>query len=246
MLNILIVEDDEPTLRYCAEIIEKVGKNIKTFTAQSGNEALSILQQNTIDGAFLDIELPDIDGLSLATKIRDIDKYHFLPIVFATGHDYDHPETYKKHHIFDYISKPFDEAIFQETTIRFTNEIKAQKKLIHKRERALPFKAEEGNVYYRLEDILYVEKCPGKKTLVVTKKEKRVVSYIPLAKIKAAIDDELFAYCTKSCIVNVSNIVKIVSISSKTWDIFFRGAEDIKCSLSYNYRVKVTELLQKR
>ena len=98
MKKILVVEDDNNELKFCVKALRKLNKDIYVVTAHSAEEALSYLNHNqsNIDGAFIDIGLPGIDGFSLAAKIRDMEKYHLLPIVFETATHNDFPETYKQ------------------------------------------------------------------------------------------------------------------------------------------------------
>jgi len=245
MLSLLVVEDEEGFLHYCAGLLRKINRNATIFTAASGEEALTILEQNTIDGAFLDIELPGMNGLTLAERIRDIERYHFLPVIFVTGKDYDYPKTYQLYRNLDYISKPFTEAAFIDKATDFIREIKAQKKLLLKKERVIILPVEGGSAGVMLEDILYAEKTPSRKIRVVTARHEYLRSYTTLEKFMAELDDEIFAYSTKSCIVNVSNIAEIRPVTRKTWDIVFRDAIDKKCSLSESYYTSVKNMWQK-
>jgi len=245
MLNLLVVEDNEEFLSYCVHLLRKIKNDVTLFPVASGEEALTILEQNTIDGAFLDIELPGMDGLALAKRIRDMEKYHFLPIVFVTGQDHDHPETYKQYHNIDYISKPFTENMFIERATHFLNEIKAQRKLILKKERMIILPVEGGAVSVKLSDILYAERTYSRRIKVVTRRQDYLRSHTTMEKFFAELDDEMFAYCNRSCIVNISHIEEIRSDARKRWSIIFRDAYGKTCNLSGNYYSSVKSKWQK-
>ena len=61
----------------------------------------------TFDALFLDIELPGLDGMSLAESIRRQDRD--IPLVFITNHSYIMPKGFAVEAI-DFIVKPLDEA----------------------------------------------------------------------------------------------------------------------------------------
>ena len=59
---------------------------MESFAAQSGFEALEWLRQNPhFDLAILDMQMPEMDGLTLAAKIRQLPRYQDLPLVMLTS-----------------------------------------------------------------------------------------------------------------------------------------------------------------
>lgn len=80
--SILII-DDEPNLRRSLGLIlQRVGYVITT--ASNAAEALHLLQAGAYDLTFLDIKLPDQNGLQLLPQIRDL--YPDMPILILTAH----------------------------------------------------------------------------------------------------------------------------------------------------------------
>lgn len=57
-------------------------RTLKTF--QSGEEALHYAEQNPIDAAFLDMEMPGIHGLGLAKRLKEIDSD--IRVIFVTAY----------------------------------------------------------------------------------------------------------------------------------------------------------------
>jgi len=250
MLNILLVEDEEPFLKSYAGLLGKIKSEITVFPVTSGEDALVILKQNPIDGSFLDIELPGISGLTLATKIREMEKYHFLPIVLVTGHDYNSPETFKATHCFDYISKPFTEADFMERAKSFIREIRAQRKQIQQRERMLILPTYTGTERVKLTDILYAEKTATREIRIVTFGHVYLRRNTPLEQFLIEIDDEMFTNSSKSCIVNTANISQIIPKSRKTYEIIFSDSardrvREERCNLSISRHPTVMKLMQR-
>ncbi len=80
--SILII-DDEPNLRRSLGLILQRAGYIIT-TASNATEALHLLQAGAYDLAFLDIKLPDQNGIQLLPKIREL--YPEMPILILTAH----------------------------------------------------------------------------------------------------------------------------------------------------------------
>ena len=245
MLNILLVEDDAPILQFCNDALFETGESIQVFTAKSGEEALVELDRYHIDGAFIDIGLPGINGLSLAKEIRKVERYEFLPIAFATAAEYNHSDTYLELHYYDYISKPFEKDAFIAAASRFIGKIKAHNKLYTEKERRIVFQYEGALLSFPYSEVLYITvKSYSKKLLIVTKQQKYIRSDITLTNQLTELHSEMFAMCNKSCIVNISNIERIQKTSNKTWDIYFRDAPGIKCELSWKYHTIVKNIFE--
>ena len=72
-LNILIVEDDDNSIKLLMAYVKNYGKNI--LVAENGEEAVKICKNNPdIDLIFMDIELPVMDGYEATRKIREFNK----------------------------------------------------------------------------------------------------------------------------------------------------------------------------
>ncbi|PMG53543.1 DNA-binding response regulator [Vibrio splendidus] len=103
-----IIADDEALLRHhldksLAEVwpeLEIVGK------AQNGLEAMQSIQQLKPDVAFLDIRMPELDGISLAKQLNKLDSPPL--IVFITAYD-EYAVKAFEHNAMDYLLKPINE-----------------------------------------------------------------------------------------------------------------------------------------
>lgn len=247
MLNILLVEDDDLIMRFYIDVLTENIKSIKLIPARDGEEALAIIGRRHIDGVFLDIGLPGIDGLALARQIRKIAKYEFLPIVFATAAEHNHPETYLELHYYEYISKPFVKNDFILAAKRFIGKIKAHKHIYHEKERSLVLQEKGAFVPIPVSSILYITvKAYSKTLLIVTKNHEYKRSDITLRNQLAELPGDMFALCNKSCIVNLHNIESIKKRSDKTWSICFKNAPGKICDLSWKYHTPIISMFDKK
>ncbi|MDE0300962.1 MAG: response regulator [Candidatus Poribacteria bacterium] len=66
--RILIVDDDNASLEVLSEVLTRA--NYEIYSASTGYDAAKIIQENTLDMAILDYDLPDTTGLDLLQHIK--------------------------------------------------------------------------------------------------------------------------------------------------------------------------------
>ena len=102
-MNILVVEDDKMIREGICEFLSEFEYN--TFQAEDGKQAISIFENNEINLAILDIQLPYINGLEVLKTIR---KTSDIPVLMLTAFS---DEEYKINAFISladgYIEKPF-------------------------------------------------------------------------------------------------------------------------------------------
>ncbi len=104
--TLLIMDDDIPVREALRRILENEGYNV--LSAASGAELTDLLDVSAIDGVFLDVGLPWVNGLELARLMRQHDQLKKIPIIFVSG--YATKEDIKRGFAAgadDYITKPF-------------------------------------------------------------------------------------------------------------------------------------------
>ncbi|MCL2704774.1 MAG: response regulator [Spirochaetaceae bacterium] len=114
VIKILIVDDSrimQNILKNSFDEKEAWGKTA-FLTALNGEEALKVMDENTIDILLLDWNMPKLDGLSVLKKIRQSDKYKALPVIMITSEaaKYNVIEALKAG-VSDYIIKPASRKI---------------------------------------------------------------------------------------------------------------------------------------
>ncbi|MFB2833895.1 response regulator [Floridanema evergladense] len=80
---ILLVEDSIAIRTQEKRILEGAGYEV--VTAVDGMDALSKLKSRSYDAIVSDIQMPNLDGLSLAAKIRQHKEYSEIPIILVTS-----------------------------------------------------------------------------------------------------------------------------------------------------------------
>ena len=120
MINVLVVEDDPMV----AQLHEHYLSQIKGFElcdiAGNGDEALSLLAENSYDLLILDVFMPTMDGLQLLAKIREAG-YDVDVIIVSAANDKDKIKLALRLGAVDYIIKPFE---FERFNLALNNYLK--------------------------------------------------------------------------------------------------------------------------
>jgi len=82
-LRVLLAEDSEINQELVAEILAQVGVSCRM--ADNGLEALRILDREVFDAVFLDIQMPEMDGMAAARAIRSSSRFRELPLIAMTA-----------------------------------------------------------------------------------------------------------------------------------------------------------------
>lgn len=102
---IMIVDNEEPMRKLIQLFLQ--ADCYDTIQAASGNEALQILEQTTIDLVLLDVMMPGMDGFDACTAIR---RFSPVPIIMLTARDTMTDKVIGlKLGADDYITKPFEQ-----------------------------------------------------------------------------------------------------------------------------------------
>ncbi len=82
---VLVVEDNEINQQVARELLESWG--LRVSIAENGRDGVLAVQKNTFDMVFMDIQMPEMDGISATKAIRELDsKNRDVPIVAMTAH----------------------------------------------------------------------------------------------------------------------------------------------------------------
>jgi two-component system chemotaxis response regulator CheY len=84
-LNVLIVDDSAAIRKILVRVLSQTDLPIKNLhEANDGSEALKILEDNEVSLVLSDINMPNIDGIELLTRIKATPKWKQLSVVMIT------------------------------------------------------------------------------------------------------------------------------------------------------------------
>lgn len=91
--TLLVVDDDPTMVRFLMQTLKsgeteaQAGSDYRFITALNGQQALTALHQDKVDAVLLDLDLPDINGLTLLEAIRRDPACNTLPVVIISAND---------------------------------------------------------------------------------------------------------------------------------------------------------------
>ncbi|REK77656.1 response regulator [Paenibacillus paeoniae] len=103
MLRAIIVDDEPLSVKRLNRILTESGAVDVCRTFLSPLEAYDFAKENPLDIVFLDISMPEIDGMSLSARLRTHDQD--IQIVFVTGYDEYAVQAFDLNAL-DYLMKP--------------------------------------------------------------------------------------------------------------------------------------------
>ena len=83
-LRILLAEDNDLNQLVIKELLGKIG--LAVTIANNGREALEWLERETFDIVFMDVQMPEMDGITAVKEIRKQPRFKGLPIIAMTAH----------------------------------------------------------------------------------------------------------------------------------------------------------------
>jgi len=120
--RILVVDDEEINIELASVYLKEEGYAVSY--ALSAQKALEGIKKIKIDLILLDINMPDIDGLSLCKKLKEDVQTRDIPVVFLTAlSDIEHISKAFEVGGADYITKPFNGV---ELKARVATQLKSQ------------------------------------------------------------------------------------------------------------------------
>lgn len=207
MIKFIICEDNLDTLERTSQTVTKsmmkydIEYKVYKFPKYT-NELKKLINENgNVKIYILDVELPGISGLEIASEIREDDGDSI--IIFATAHpDYRDDIFYSRLSAIDYIPK---QQLYQErlqNTIEYVIDKKYKNKSI-----SIISKHNHCKILYK--EINYIEKCQMQNKCIihlVDGETKEVITSI--TKMKEQLGNTFFQ-THKSCLVNLKNIKNI-------------------------------------
>jgi two-component system alkaline phosphatase synthesis response regulator PhoP len=164
MKKVLLVEDDQIIHRIVDGAIRRDFELVSAFSVKEGLEKL--VSGHEFAAIIIDRGLPDGDGLSMCTQLREQDHLQNVPVIFLSARD---SESDKVSGLFagadDYMTKPFSPL-----------ELKAR---LHARLRTAPKRLFVGDVEVDLDGIkAFHHDTQGKRELILTPIEFKLLAVL--------------------------------------------------------------------
>lgn len=229
-VKVLVVDDEPAAGWFLKSILEQVPGVVVAEVITNSLEVAGKVDEYEARVLFLDIDMPELNGLELARSLRDKDDSLYL--VFATAH-VDYALEAFELYSFDYILKPYNEERIKKTMQ------KIREGLINNdsQEDDLIIIPEEGrHIVLKPREITFVESLNHKVRIVTDSNNEVIINEdIQSFERRLNIKDGFFR-CHRSFIVNTGYLKMIVRFG-RSYDLLLTTGERIPLS-----RRKLTEL----
>ncbi|WP_108649428.1 two-component sensor histidine kinase BarA [Dongshaea marina] len=117
-LRVLAVDDNLANLKLISAILEDHVREV--VSCSSARDAIDKATHSKFDLIFMDIQMPEIDGLNATLQIREHDRNKETPVIAVTAHTFSEEKALLlREGMDDYLAKPIDERALQKVIERF-------------------------------------------------------------------------------------------------------------------------------
>jgi len=243
-ISAIIADDEELARDELRFLLDEIGDVEIVGTANNGLEAFELIRKLDPTIAFLDIQMPGLDGLGVVRRLKEaqIDPPH---IVFSTAWDHFAVEAFRLDAM-DYILKPVDKERLEETVERarrlLSDRIAAEPSTAPPAFNKLLVRSGARNLIVDPQELIYATIDSGVITLVTTQTEGQS-SYRTLEELQAALDPETFWRAHRSFVVNMNRIREVVPWFKSTWQLKMDDKKGSEIPVSRTQSRRLREML---
>lgn len=121
---VLYADDDIDDIKFVTDSFAESTQNIELITAYNGLDLLKYLEKlNQLDPnpclIILDVNMPKLNGKETLLKIRNMERFHNIPVVLFTTSSADFDKSFAKKYGAGFVTKPLDSIQMKNITDRF-------------------------------------------------------------------------------------------------------------------------------
>lgn len=208
MIKCLAIDDEPLALLQLAKYIEKVPFLELSGKCRSAFEAMDAMRDKPIDAIFIDINMPDLNGMDFVRTMKDPPL-----VVFTTAYSEYAVEGYKVEAV-DYLLKPFG----MEDFMHAANVVKKQYDLKHglptgntniQNDDMLFVKSDYKTLRINIADIRYVEGMSEYLRIYLKGQQRPVIAHLAMKKMEERLPANAFMRIHRSYIINLTQIKEL-------------------------------------
>lgn len=237
-IRVLIVDDEEPARQKLRIFLAGEADFEVIAEAKNGQEALALIDETNPDVVFLDIQMPKLDGLAVASNL---DNNRHTRIVFVTGFNEYAIKAFELNAV-DYLLKPYDKGRLNKTLDRIRDRKQNHapysiSKLVrdYRSEQSYPqqllFKTENSIEVVRADDIEWVETCAN--YVKVCLNDNVIIARQTLTMLQSQLDPAKFVRIHRSHIINMKALKKVSPLSRGDYKLLLNDGTRLRLSRSY-------------
>ncbi len=247
MIRVLIVDDEAPARDELAYLLRQISEIELVGEAKNGREAIKKISELKPQVVFLDIQMPDMSGLTVCRELSLLHEPDNLPIiVFATAFDQHALEAFEVNAV-DYILKPFSEDRLQCTLNKVKKLISSSESqhlnrilsLLEKPKLSkLPIEENERIILLDPNEIVF---CTiSERQVVITTKDREYTTGFNLNELGSKLS---FLRTHKSYLVNPDMIREIIPWFNGTYNLVMKDNKSSTVPVSRTYIKEVRSVL---
>jgi two-component system, LytTR family, response regulator len=249
-IRILVVDDEAPARQRLIDLLEKDAQVVSVLEAANGMAAVEIIERQPLDLIFLDVQMPELDGLQVIETVGAA----AMPLtVFVTAYDQHAIRAFEANAL-DYLLKPYsderleaalerakarhDERSLQEFGRSVVRMVSARPPAGRYLDR-LVVKSGGTTRFVRVADIDWIEGAGVYANLHIAGKE--LLYRSALSELADSLDPMRFVRVHRSAIVNIDSILELQPISHGEFDLVLKDGH--RSRVSRTYRVQLEKRL---
>lgn len=241
-IRVLVVDDEAPARQRLVDLLEKDAQIAAILEAANGKLAVEIIARESLDLVFLDVQMPELDGLQVIETIGAA----AMPLtVFVTAYDQHAIRAFEANAL-DYVLKPFSDERLETALARAKARHSERSlrefgqsvlRLLSTRPPAEPYldrlvvRSGGSTRFIRVADIDSIEAAGVYVNLHVHGKE--LLYRSGLNELAASLDPMRFVRIHRSAIVNIDSIVELHPISHGEFDLVLKDGHRSRVSRTY-------------
>lgn len=237
MIRCIAIDDEPLSLTQIAKYIEKIPYLELVGKCRDALDAMKVLNEETVDLMFVDINMPDISGLDFVRSLSVRPK-----VIFTTAYSEYAIEGYKVEAV-GYLLKPFSFEDFMTTVDRVYRTIRENSgptntSAVVEQDNTLFVKNDYKINRINIDDIKYVESMGEYLRIFVEGQPKPLMPLMSMKHIEEILPESSFMRVHRSYIVNLKKIQEI----SRMRIIF----DDVYVPVGDNYKQKFMDYINER
>jgi two-component system response regulator LytT len=247
-MSAIIADDEQLAREELKFLLDQVGDVEVVAVAANGIEALDAIERLDPALAFLDIQMPGLDGLSVVRRLKEqnIEPPH---VIFSTAYDQFAVEAFRLDAV-DYLLKPVERDRLEETISR-------ARRLVADRitEPVIPVAHRSNPAFTKLllrngtrnlivdpQELIYATIGNGVITLVTAQVEGQS-NFRTLEELLAALDPDMFWRAHRSYVVNINRIREVVPWFKSTYQLKMDDKKSSEIPVSRMQSRRLREML---
>ena len=236
-LKTLLIDDEPLAIDRMILLCEPIAEIMVMGAANNGAMALSLIESLKPDLIFLDISMPELDGLEMVKRLEQT-KGHIPAIIFVTAYDNFAVQAFDTPAV-DYLLKPVSKERLKRAVERAATALRRKRSTPvpapdHLSELWVPYRSELVRISANRIDKIEAERDYMRLHVA----ERSYLFHQTISKLEAQLDPELFLRVHRSTIIRKDHIARLGHDGAGSWHVDLVSGETIRIGRTYLKRVK--------